>query len=38
MEYNLSDFAMEVGKAVSVLALTGFAWKVAAYIVGIVLA
>ena len=36
-DYNLSDFVMEVGKAVSILAATGVAWKIAVWVVGIVI-
>jgi hypothetical protein len=36
-EFSLSEFAMEVGKAVSTVAIIGLAWKVAVYVVGIIL-
>lgn len=35
-DYNLSEYALEVGKAVAVLAVSGLAFKVAVWIIGLI--
>ena len=36
-DYNLSDFAIEVARAVSVLGVLGISWKIAVWVIELVM-